>query len=481
MPDKKYDNTPAVKKPRIFPNNFEAEQSALCCVLIDGTAARSVLHTLQPEDFYNERNKKIFRAMCELNRQDIPVDIITVFDYMEKNGLADENTLTYLTEINILLPSGANYAHYVKIIKRDSTLREVINKCNEIIAMAYEASDADAVVHFAEKKIYELSKERSRNELKHISAATIEVMERIEKLKKDKYAFRGLSTGFRIFDKVTNGLQDGDLIILAARPSVGKTAFALNIVAAAAERSDRPLCIAIYDLEMPQRQIAQRIMSNMGSVSMVDINSAELKNDGDSRLWMVTQKLSNTKIFINDSSMVSPAEVLSQCRRLGAEHNNGRVDLVIIDYLQLMNDGRTDKDRADNRQQEVSYMSRMMKIMARELNCPVLVLSQMSRGVEQRKGAEKTPMLSDLRESGAIEQDADIVMFLYRENDEDKMHSPIILDLAKHRNGELKKIRLNWQGEFMSFTESDDQTEYGKKNATPKPDFSSPAPSDGDE
>lgn len=471
MPDKT-ENTPVVKKTRVFPNNFEAEQSALCCALIDGTATQYLIGQLQPEDFYNARHQKIFRAVHELNRVDSPVDLVTVYDYMTKAGWADDTTLNYLTDINNMLPSGANYAHYAKIIKRDSTLRDVINKCNEIVAKAYESSDADEVVYFAEKKIFELSKQREKNDLKHIHKAAMEVMERIATLKKDKYAYRGLPTGFRILDKVTNGLQDGDLIILAARPSVGKTAFALNIAAAAAQNTDRHLCIAIYDLEMPQRQIAQRLMSNMGSISMVDINSAQLKEDGDERLWKVAQKLSNSEIYINDSSMVSPSEVLSQCRRLAAKQKNNRIDLVIIDYLQLMNDGKSEKDRSsDNRQQEIAFMSRRMKVMARELNCPVVVLSQMSRGVEQRKGADKTPMLSDLRESGAIEQDADIVMFLYRENDEDKTHSPIILDIAKHRNGELKRIRLNWQGEFMSFSESDDQTEYGKKNVAPKPDF----------
>lgn len=449
------------KKMRIFPNNFEAEQSVLCCILIDGNAARNVLPALSEEGFYNDRNRKIYRAMQALFSSAVPVDIITVFDYMEKNGLSDEQTLPYLTTINNLLPSGANYNQYAKIVFRDFTLRNVITKCNSIIEKAYEASDAEEVVYYAEKLIYELSKEMSKNELKHISTATIEVMERIEKLKKDKNALRGLYTGFRIFDKVTNGLQNGDLIILAARPSVGKTAFALNIVANVVEKSDKQRCVAIYSLEMPSRQIAQRIMSNMGSVSMADMNSAELKGDGDTRLWKVTQKLSNSKIFINDSSMITPAEVLSQCRRLGAEHNNGRLDLVVIDYLQLMTGSTEKSSSSDNRQQEIAYMSRMMKIMARELNCPVILLSQMSRGIESRK--EKTPQLSDLRESGAIEQDADLVMFLSREIEEDKHKSPIILDLLKHRNGELKKIRLNWQGEFMSFTESDDQGEYAKR------------------
>lgn len=456
------------RKMRVYPNNFEAEQSVLCCMLIDGDVARNVVPMLPVDAFYNDKNRKVYSAMSALFNANSPIDLITVYDYMEKNGLSDEETLPYLSSLNSLLPSGANFMHYAKIVFRDMTLRNVISSCNKIIEKAYESSDAEEVVYYAERAIYNLSKEMSHNELKHISSATIEVMERIEKLKKDKNSMRGLYTGFRLFDKVTNGLQNGDLIILAARPSVGKTAFALNFVANIAEKSDKPKCMAIFSLEMPSRQIAQRIMANMGGVSMADINSAELKSDGDTRLWKVTQKLSNSKIYINDSSLISPAEVLSQCRRLGAEYNGGRLDLVVIDYLQLMSAATDKKGGSDNRQQEIAYMSRMMKIMARELDCPVVLLSQMSRGIENRK--EKTPQLSDLRESGAIEQDADLVIFLYREFDEEREKSPVMLDLAKHRNGELTKIRLNLQGEFMTFTESDDQGEFMKKKPASRPD-----------
>ncbi len=445
-----------VKKARSYPNNFEAEQSMLCCILIDGDAANCI-SKLSVKSFYNAKNQKIFKAMQALKESDTPIDIITVYDYMETNGLSDEQTLQYLTTLNNLLPSGANYRQYLDMLTRDLTLRSIITMCNAILEQAYSSSNADEVVQFAEQRIFELAKERSRNELRPISTATIEVMDRIERLKKDRNSMRGLTTGFPIFDRVTNGLQNGDLIILAARPSVGKTAFALNIIANAVENHDKQKCIAIFSLEMPARQIAQRIMSRMGSVSMVDMNSAMLKSNGDAQLWKVTQKLSNSKVYINDSSLVTPSEVISQCRRLAIEENDGRIDLVVIDYLQLMTcetGGRSD----GNREQEIGRMSRMMKVMARELDCPVILLSQMSRAIESR--TDKTPQLSDLRESGTIEQDADLVMFLSREVEKEKHNSPIILDLLKHRNGELKKIRLNWQGEFMKFTESDDQREY---------------------
>ena len=455
------------KKLKVFPNNFEAEQSVLCCLLIDGNAVRNLVGKLESECFYNLKNRKIYDAMCALFNSDTPIDIITVYDYMEKAGTADENTLTYLTTLNTLLPSGANYQQYSKLIYRDMVLRTVITSCNSIIEKAYDSTDADEVVRYAEKVIYDISKDMSHNELTHVSKATIEVMERIEKLKKDKNAFRGISTGFRTYDKITGGLQNGDLIILAARPSVGKTAFALNIVANIVNRkSDENKCIAIYSLEMPAMQLAQRMMCNIGGVPMDDVKTAQLKGDGDTRLWKVTQKLSNSKVYINDSSVVTPAEIISQCRRLGAEHNNGRVDLIVIDYLQLMTSGTSSKGGEVNRQQEVANMSRMMKVMSRELNCPVILLSQMSRSVEQRK--EKTVQLSDLRESGAIEQDADIVLFLSREIEEDRNHSPIILTIAKHRNGECGQIRLNLQGDVMTFVESGDQNFDHKASAEKK-------------
>jgi len=441
-------------KVRTFPNNPEAEQALLCCFLIDGNAVRNLAGKLSPDCFYNEKNKKIYNAICELYNNDESVDMIVVYDLMEKKGEGDDKLLEYLTNLNMLLPSGANYRQYAKLLQRDMILRTVITKCNAIIEKAYEATDADEVVDFAEKTIYEISKGINKNELVHISKPMMEVMERLEKMQKDRNAFRGLPTDFRIFDKITGGLQNGDLIILAARPSVGKTAFALNIVTNIISRkNDENKCIILYSLEMSAMQLAQRMACNMSGVSMDEIRNAELKGDGAMRLWKVTQRSSNSKVYVNESFNVTPGDIVSQCRRIGVEQNNGRVDLVVIDYLQLMT-GDSTKGEV-NRQQEVAALSRKMKGLARELNCPVILLSQMSRSIEQRK--EKTAQLSDLRESGAIEQDADIVLFLGRENEEDRNNSPIILTIAKHRNGECGNIRLAWRGEVMTFVESTDQ------------------------
>lgn len=461
-------------KARIFPNSYEAEQSLLCCLLIDGTAVENIVPVLEKEAFYNKRNQEIYEAMRDLYKSSGAIDIITVNDKLEKMGKADENTLTYLTELNNLLPSGANNSHYAKILHRDAVLRSIITACNVIIEESYHSSDETATLRRAEELIYGISQRLDSGGLAHISRATSELMERIDLLCRNSNLLRGLGTGFRLFDSVTNGLQNGDLIILAARPSVGKTAFAFNIVANAI-KSAEPKTIAIFSLEMPAIQLAQRLVCNMADVKMNDVSRGDVQGDSSKNIWRINQNLSDSKIYVDDRSLVRPAEILSQCRRLPSISGSKKVDLVIIDYLQLMmpdNDADSRARKSSSRQEEVAAMSRMMKIMAKELNCPVILLSQMSRGIERRD--DRTPLLSDLRESGSIEQDADIVLFLSRENEEDKKNSPIMLSIAKHRNGELKDIRFNWNGEYMRFTESEDQREFVSK----KPKSGKPAQTD---
>ncbi len=439
---------------KVFPNSYEAEQCVLCCLLIDGNIAGEYLTKIAPEAFYNKLNRKIFDTMLEVDKTQLSVDVITVNDFLEKKGEPD--SLTYLTEIASLLPSGANCQQYVKIITRDMILREVITRCNAIIEDAYNSTDEEVTLRNAEKQIFDISNKLTSSALVHISSPAANLIDRMDAMAKDKNAFRGVLTGFPRLDKLTNGLQKGDLIILAARPSVGKTAFALNIVANIAKRTGEKRVIAIYSLEMPATQIAQRMLSNMASVNMNELNTGELIGSSHKNLWEMTKILSDSRIFINDSSVVTPKDILNQCRKLCCSGKGfTSLDLVVIDYLGLMDNG--DKRREQNRQQDVSDMSRMMKIAAKELNCPVLLLSQMSRGIESRQ--DKTPVLSDLRESGAIEQDADIVMFLSREIENDK-ESPILLNVAKHRNGELDQIRFDWAGAYMRFTESENQSKY---------------------
>lgn len=446
-----------IEKIRIFPNNFEAEQSLLCCLLIDGTAVEEVVPVLELDAFYNKKNREIYDVIQTLYKIGTAIDIITVNDRLEKLGKSDDNTLMYLSELNNLLPSGANFNFYSKILHRDYVLRSLITACNKIVEASYKSSDETATLRLAESLIYGISKEIDNGGLAHISRATSELMERIDTLCKNNGSLRGLTTGFRIFDSVTNGLQKGDLIILAARPSVGKTAFAFNIVANTIKSGD-PKTIAIFSLEMPAVQLAQRLVCNMGEVKMSDVSKGDVKGESAKNIWRINQTLSDSKIYVDDRSLIPPSEVLSQCRRLPSIAGTKKVDLVIVDYLQLMLPDNYKGRASGSRQEDVASMSRMMKIMAKELNCPVILLSQMSRGIESRN--DHTPMLSDLRESGSIEQDADIVLFLSRENEEDKMNSPIKLSIAKHRNGELKNIRYNWQGEYMRFIESDDQREF---------------------
>lgn len=438
---------------KIYPNNFEAEQSILCCILIDGQTASEVVPLLSDEDFYNAKHKRIFEAMQRLHSLTIAIDVITVNDRLVKENNAESDTLTYLAELATVLPSSANFRQYLRIIKRDSILRSLINACNLIIEEAYKSSDSAEAVKYAEAMIYNIAKEQTRNDLEHISESVTKLMTRIDLMIKDKNALRGLMTGFPIFDQKTNGLQKGDLIILAARPSVGKTSFALNIAANIANlQSSQKKTIAIFSLEMPAVQLSQRILCNLSGVSMTDVSKGELKNDADKKIWKITQTLGNSAIYVDDSSMLTPYDVLSKARRLSARVKG--LDLIIIDYLQLMS-GKS--NREVSRQETISEISRTLKIAAKELNCPVMVLSQMSRGIESR--TDKAPRLSDLRESGAIEQDADIVMFLSRENESIKnaKEFPILLEIAKHRNGELAKIRYDWEGPYIRFTESKNQ------------------------
>ncbi len=447
----------SLKKVKTFPSNLEAEQSLLCCILIDGNVAGSVIPILAQEAFYNAKNRKIFAAMKELSSNDSAIDIITVNDQLSRMRQADENTLEYLTDLVNMLPSGANYRQYYNIIRRDYILRSIIERCNSIIEKAYSGEDDKVVLDFAEKLIFDISKNERYQDLTHISEPATAVIDRLNEIAKDKNAFRGLMTGLPLFDKLTNGLQKGDLIILAARPSVGKTAFALNIASNISKSADALKTILIFSLEMPAIQLTQRMLCNISNVTMDEVNKGELIGDGKTQLWKAVRSVSNTKIYINDSSIITPENIMSQCRRMASskEKNIDKIDLIIVDYLQLMSSG---KNNHDNRQVEVSDISRNMKIIAKELQCPLILLSQMSRGIESRE--EKTPLLSDLRESGAIEQDADIVMFLSREDEKDKKNSPVILNVAKHRNGDLGFIRLVWDGAHQRFTEHSDQNYY---------------------
>ncbi len=435
---------------KMMPHNIEAEQSVLGCVLIDTNAAINILTDLKVEDFYVEAHKIIFESMFNIYKNTQPVDFVTLSDDLEKQNMLDSvGGLEYITLLTNFVPSASNYSHYADIVKRGGILRKLIFASNKISEYAYTSPNYSEAITFAEKHIFDISQSQDRSSVSHLKEALGPVLEKFETIQKDRDSLKGLSTGFYGLDKITNGLQKSDLILLAARPGFGKTSLAMNIVNYAA--INKGAKCAIFSLEMPKIQLAQRSLCSVAYVSMSKALKGDLTGEEWKALWSANEKLSKAQIFVDDSSLNTAVDILSKCRRLKAEHG---LDLVMIDYLQLMSVAGKSKE---NRQQEISDISRSLKILAKELNVPVLVLSQLSRAVESRK--DHRPVLSDLRESGAIEQDADIVLFIHRPdmyNDEEvtKTNTGVSTDVivAKHRNGELGTFSLNWVGELISFT-----------------------------
>ncbi len=437
------------KLARTIPHNIEAEQSVLGCNLIDDNVVLQIMNMLKVEDFYTEAHKTIFEAMKEIYNANKPIDYVTLTDELDKKGVLESvGGIDYITTLTNIVPSAANYKHYADIVKRDSVLRKLIRSSQEIIDKAYNNED-DNILSFAEKSIFDISQEEDFSNLVAIGDTLGDVLKKFEDIDKNGGKTRGIPTGFTELDKVTNGLQRSDLILLAARPSVGKTSFAMNVVNNAALLG-KCKC-AVFSLEMPKEQITQRTLCSVSGVSMEKALSGKLSPSDWKALWEGNKKLGEAKIFIDDSSMNTPVDVLSKCRRLKREQ--GGLDLIMIDYLQLMSgSGRS----RENRQQEISEMTRNLKIAARELQVPIILLSQLSRDIEKREGHR--PVLSDLRESGAIEQDADIVMFIHnpdRYGDIENEDGPNIIELivAKHRNGQLANIKLKWIPEITTFVD----------------------------
>ncbi len=435
---------------RMMPHNLEAEQSLLGCALIDTVAPIVILSEVKPEDFYLDSHKKIFNAMLTIYSGGTPIDFITVTDELLKTNLLDSvGGIDYITTLTNIVPSAANFKHYVEIIKRDSVLRQLISACGSITELAYNNPEKQDVITYAEKLIFDISKKEDKTSIEHIAPSLTQVLEKFEVIQKDKSALKGITTGFYGLDKITNGLQRSDLILIAARPGVGKTSFAMNIITNAALKGCKA---AIFSLEMPKIQIAQRCLCSVACVDMGKALKGEMNSEEWKALWTANKKLAASKIFVDDNSMTNPIDILSKCRRLQREYG---LDLIMIDYLQLMS-APTSKKQADNRQLEISEFTRALKIAARELDIPILLLSQLNRAVESRK--DHTPMLADLRESGSIEQDADIVMFInkpdmYPEYQGEKNICDIVI--AKHRNGSLDTVKLRWKGEYTTFINMD--------------------------
>ena len=474
-------------KNNVMPNNLDAEQALLGCMLIDNEILAEILEQLDKNDFYQESHQYILSAMKMVFAERKPVDIVTLCDRLDgDNNLEKAGGISYVSELAQITPSAANYKYYFDIVKRDSVNRSLIRASRDIIDFAKSGGDTVSSVQFAEEKIYAVSRTNDTSTMKDIreGSGIDAVLDKFEKLAKDKDAFRGVITGFTRLDKLTNGLQKSDLIVLAARPGMGKTSLSMNIVENAAIGSGA-VC-AVFSLEMPEVQIIQRLMCSLANVSMSDALSGKLTANDWKKLVKASEKLRRSKIHIDDSSRVTPAEILSKCRRIKSK-NNGQLDLVMIDYIQLMSSGK--KSGEENRTQEVAAITRELKIMAKELDVPVIALSQL------RRIQAGEPQLSDLRESGAIEQDADIVMFINRPDvnatDEDIAKKHIVkgmadLIVAKHRNGGLDRIKLRFKAELTKFVnpEPNDELQPPPEDSNaPVPDSAPPisedyAPSD---
>lgn len=432
---------------RIPPHSVEAEQSVLGSILLDKDAMISVSETLIPEDFYKEAHRVIYECMLKLYNNQSEIDLITLADELRDQGYLDDiGGIAYITSLSTIVPTTSNIKYYINIVKEKSISRQLISAANDIINLGYDSSTkVEDVLENAEKKIFDISQERTTNDFQPINQVLTETLSMLEKLYEEKSDVTGLTTGFRDLNKKINGLQRSDLLLIAARPAMGKTAFALNLVQNAALKGDAS--VAVFSLEMSKEQLVQRMVAAQSSVELRKIKTGTLAANDWPRITDGMAVLSGAKIHIDDTPGIKISELRSKCRKLKIEKG---LDLVLIDYLQLMEG----EGHNESRQQEIAKISRSLKILAKELDCPVVALSQLSRAPEQR--ADHRPMLSDLRESGSIEQDADIVMFLYRDeyynpDTERKNIGEVIV--AKNRHGETGTVELVWFGEIQKFAD----------------------------
>ncbi|MDR0696582.1 MAG: replicative DNA helicase [Christensenellaceae bacterium] len=454
-------------KHREPPSSVEAEKSILCSFLIDPSVVNDVCDMMTEDYFTIERHKGIFNAIQQVHSEGVNVDLVTVNDQLVMTKKAEIDIFDYLYYLTNFIPSSANYKAYYNSLHRNYLLRRIIDACNDGIQKAYASEEPLLLINKITQKLYEINSVDRRGSLEHISKAVDVLINRLNVATANKSALRGVPTGFPILDNVTSGLQKGDLIILAARPSVGKTSFALNIAGnllTSQNDFDKKRVCALFSIEMPAEQLAQRMISSMQNLDMYMLTNSSVVASDQNRLWGATLQLKRSRIYVDDSSVQTPGAIFAKCQKL--RNVQGQLDLVIIDYLQLMSGDSNAKSRnSGNKVQEVAEISRTLKVMARDLECPVIVLSQMSRGIEMREASDKLPKLSDLRDSGAIEQDADIVMFLTRVKEEEKSMGEydVTLSIAKHRNGQLKDIIYRWFGRFVRFQEHESPTESEAK------------------
>ena len=433
-----------------MPHNIEAEKSVIGSMLISKYASQKAIENLTNDLFYLDSHDKIFSCIRDLMEENVPIDITTVTSKLEKKKLLKEvGGIEYLSELINDVPTASNVDEYIKIVNEKAVLRRLIKESSDIATLAYDNDEnINDVLDTAEKKILNVVKTRKGSEFRTVQDVMFKTQSDLEKLSQKKGTITGLSTGFYDIDNLTSGLHPNELIIIAARPAMGKTAFALNLVMNAAMNQDK--AVALFNMEMPAEQLAMRMLSSLGQIKQNKLRTGNLEHDDWKRINEAISRFADTKLYIDDTAGMTISEIKAKCRRLASQKDG--LALIVIDYLTLI---QGSAKYQGNRQQEVSEISRSLKTLAMELQVPVVALAQLSRGVEARE--DKRPMLSDLRESGSIEQDADIVAFLYRDdyyNKQDSELNPVSESefiVAKHRNGPTRTINLIFQRDTSTF------------------------------
>ena len=433
---------------RQMPHSLEGEQAVLGSMLIDPDCVKNVMDRLRPGDFYLRQNREIFETIYTMFSYARPIDGITVFGEMEKAGLTDGNTRSYLAQLMEITPTSANVMEYAAIVQDKALLRSVAQAAGEITALVQEGmGEAGEILEASEQKIYAIRRGQSAQEMVPLRNVLPDVLDRLGEMSEHENHLPGLSTGLSAIDQKITGLNKSDLILLAARPGMGKTSLALNVALNVAKGGGT---VAVFSLEMSREQLAMRLLSSEALVENNRLRTGLLRETDWEKIAGAATVLNRLDVRIDDNPLLSVADMNAKCRRLDS------LSLVVVDYLQLMTSAGGSSRGGENRQQVVSDMSRMLKIMAKELNVPVICLSQLSRANEKRD--DKRPMLSDLRESGAIEQDADIVLFLYRDdyyNEDSEKHNIAECIVAKNRHGETGKVELRWMPEYTQFSTLD--------------------------
>lgn len=439
---------------RLPPQNLEAEMSVLGGILLENEALNRALEMLAPDDFYRQSHRKIFNAIIRLSDKSEPADLVTLTAELKaRQELEDAGGSSYLGTLVDYVPTAANISYYCKLVKEKAVARKLIEVSTDIASRGYEGGDMEEILDQAEKSIFEISENRTRPSYFPVREILKDTFRSIEKLYERKELVTGVPTGFHDLDKMTAGLQPSDLVVIAARPSMGKTAFILNVVEYAATHVENPVPAVIFSLEMSKEQLVQRMLCSLAKVDAGRLRTGHLGESDWPKLTMAAGQLNETQIFIDDTPAISVLELRSKARRLKAEHGLG---LIVVDYLQLMRGSNP-----ESRQQEISEISRSLKALAKELAVPVIALSQLNRSLESR--TDKRPLMADLRESGAIEQDADVIMFIFRETVycedcksrektcEKGHEKDAEIIVGKQRNGPIGTVHLTFRGEFTRF------------------------------